>query len=221
MQQEGSIVLGTGGDNSNWSVGSFFEGVMTSGVPSDAADDAVQANIVSAGYGDSTGQTGQLIPGSEISIRATTPCCTNFYIRHQFNAAIISPISPSSSSLDKNDATWIVRQGLSSWLCYSFESRNYPGEFLRHSNYRLYRQPMDGTMDGTNLFRAGATFCPQKGENGSGLSFRSFNYFFGGYEIRHYHYNFYIASDGGPNPWDTTAWWKEDVTWEVTQPWAP
>lgn len=109
MQQEGSIVLGTGGDNSNWSVGSFFEGVMTSGVPSDAADDAVQANIVSAGYGDSTGQTGQLIPGSEISIRATTPCCTNFYIRHQFNAAIISPISPSSSSLDKNDATWIVR----------------------------------------------------------------------------------------------------------------
>jgi non-reducing end alpha-L-arabinofuranosidase len=50
MHQEGSIVLGTGGDNSNSSIGSFFEGVMTAGYPSDAADNAVQANITSVGY---------------------------------------------------------------------------------------------------------------------------------------------------------------------------
>jgi hypothetical protein len=31
--------------------GTFFEGCMTSGNPSDAIDDAVQANIVAAGYG--------------------------------------------------------------------------------------------------------------------------------------------------------------------------
>jgi non-reducing end alpha-L-arabinofuranosidase len=58
MHQEGAIVLGTGGDNSNWSVGSFFEGVMTAGYPTDAADNAVQASIVSAGYsGASNGGT--------------------------------------------------------------------------------------------------------------------------------------------------------------------
>ena len=58
MHQEGAIVLGTGGDNSNWSVGSFFEGVMTAGYPSDATDDAVQASIVAAGYsGASNGGT--------------------------------------------------------------------------------------------------------------------------------------------------------------------
>jgi hypothetical protein len=51
MHLEGAIILGVGGDNSNVSIGSFFEGVMTSGFPSDAADDAVQANIVAAGYG--------------------------------------------------------------------------------------------------------------------------------------------------------------------------
>ncbi len=34
MRQEGAIVLGTGGDNSNRSVGSFFESVMTAGVTS-------------------------------------------------------------------------------------------------------------------------------------------------------------------------------------------
>jgi len=50
MHQEGAIVLGTGGDNSNGSVGSFFEGVMTAGYPSDATDNAVQASIVAAGY---------------------------------------------------------------------------------------------------------------------------------------------------------------------------
>jgi hypothetical protein len=54
MHQEGAIVLGTGGDNSNGSVGTFFEGVMTAGYPTDAADNAVQANIVAAGYGNST-----------------------------------------------------------------------------------------------------------------------------------------------------------------------
>ena len=50
MHQEGAIVLGTGGDNSNKSVGSFFEGAMTAGVSSPAADDVVQANIIGAGY---------------------------------------------------------------------------------------------------------------------------------------------------------------------------
>jgi len=54
MQQEGGIILGTGGDNSNWNMGTFFEGVMTAGYPTDAADNAVQANIVSVGY---SGQT--------------------------------------------------------------------------------------------------------------------------------------------------------------------
>ena len=51
MHLEGSILLGTGGDNSNGSVGSFFEGVMTAGYPTDAAENSVQDNIVSVGYG--------------------------------------------------------------------------------------------------------------------------------------------------------------------------
>lgn len=54
MQQEGGIILGTGGDNSNWNRGTFFEGVMVSGYPTDAAENAVQANIVSVGYSGET-----------------------------------------------------------------------------------------------------------------------------------------------------------------------
>ncbi len=51
MLKEGAIILGTGGDNSHTGEGTFFEGCMTTGVPSDDVDDAVQANIIEAGYG--------------------------------------------------------------------------------------------------------------------------------------------------------------------------
>jgi hypothetical protein len=54
MQQEGGIILGTGGDNSNWNMGTFFEGVMVAGYPSDAAENSVQANITSVGYSGET-----------------------------------------------------------------------------------------------------------------------------------------------------------------------
>ncbi|MEV8567474.1 arabinofuranosidase catalytic domain-containing protein [Streptomyces sp. NPDC051322] len=54
MHQEGGIILGTGGDNSNWNMGTFFEGVMVTGYPTDAAENAVQANIVSVGYSGET-----------------------------------------------------------------------------------------------------------------------------------------------------------------------
>jgi len=50
MSKEGAIILGIGGDNSQKSAGSFFEGAMTSGYPSDATENAVQASITAAGY---------------------------------------------------------------------------------------------------------------------------------------------------------------------------
>jgi hypothetical protein len=51
MLKQGSIILGTGGDGSDYGKGTFFEGCITSGNPPDATDDLVQANIVAAGYG--------------------------------------------------------------------------------------------------------------------------------------------------------------------------
>ena len=48
MRKQGAVGLGTGGDNSNAAVGNFFEGIMTAHYSTNAADDAVQANIVAA-----------------------------------------------------------------------------------------------------------------------------------------------------------------------------
>ena len=51
MKKVGAIILGLGGDGSSYGVGTFFEGAITSGNSSSATDDAIQANIVAAGYG--------------------------------------------------------------------------------------------------------------------------------------------------------------------------
>jgi len=56
MKKQGAIILGIGGDNSDGAVGVFYEGVMTRGYSYDDTDDAVQANIVAAGYKGLSGQ---------------------------------------------------------------------------------------------------------------------------------------------------------------------
>ena len=54
-KKQGSIVLGSGGDccysNNTLSQGTFYEGAIVAGYPSDATDAAIQANIVNIGYG--------------------------------------------------------------------------------------------------------------------------------------------------------------------------
>ena len=52
MRKQGAILLGNGGDNSNGSQGTFYEGAMTAAgtFPTDATDQMVQANVVAARY---------------------------------------------------------------------------------------------------------------------------------------------------------------------------
>lgn len=70
MKKQGAIILGIGGDNSHTGQGTFFEGCMTSGFPTDATDAAVQANIVAAGYGSATTSIrGQETSASAVSLR--------------------------------------------------------------------------------------------------------------------------------------------------------
>jgi hypothetical protein len=56
MRKQGAIILGSGGDcckpggGANLSAGTFYEGAMVAGYPTDATENAVQANVVAAGY---------------------------------------------------------------------------------------------------------------------------------------------------------------------------
>jgi hypothetical protein len=215
MHKEGAIILGIGGDNSKSSAGTFYEGVMTSGYPSEATENSVQANIVAAGYGAGGTGGGTLTPGSAISLRATTACCTTRYISHSGATVSTQVVSSSSSSTDKANATFIVRNGLANSSCVSFESRNTPGNYLRHQNFQVKLN----ANDGSSLFASDATFCPQAGKNGQGNSFQSVN--FNTRYIRHFNNNVYIASDGGSNTFDSATSWTDDVSWVVSAPWAP
>ena len=52
MRKQGAILLGNGGDNSNGSQGTFYEGAITAAntFPTDATDQMIQANVVAAKY---------------------------------------------------------------------------------------------------------------------------------------------------------------------------
>jgi hypothetical protein len=52
-KKTGAVELGVGGDGSGGGEGTFYEGAITFGRPEDSIDNAVQANIVAAGYGSS------------------------------------------------------------------------------------------------------------------------------------------------------------------------
>ncbi|CAH0045979.1 unnamed protein product [Clonostachys solani] len=210
MSKEGAILLGIGGDNSNGGQGTFYEGVMTDGYPSAEIEDAVQADIVAAGYAEISLVNGpELTLGSSISFQATTACCTARYLSHT-GASINTQVVDSSSSIDlKKQASWTVRAGLGKSECFSFESNNSPGSFIRHANFALALN----ADDGSKLFAEDATFCPQAGLSGQGSSIRSWShptrYF------RHFKDVGYISSNGGVHDWDAAGAFTDDATWIV------
>ena len=76
MKKEGAILLGIGGDNSIAGRGTFFEGVLTSGYPSDATENAVQANIAAAGYASRQRRPPQGARSSAASPAGASTCPT-------------------------------------------------------------------------------------------------------------------------------------------------
>jgi hypothetical protein len=211
MSKEGAIILGIGGDNSHSAQGTFYEGVMTSGYPSDATENAVQANIVAAKYAITSLTSGPVLTvGSSISLRATTAGYTTRYIAHTGSTVNTQVVSSSSTTALKRQASWTVRTGLANSACFSFESNDTAGSYIRHYNFAL----LLNANDGTKQFGEDATFCPQAGLNGQGNSIRSWSYpprYF-----RHYNNVLYVASNGGVDTFDAAASFNDDVSWVIS-----
>ncbi|WP_395575596.1 AbfB domain-containing protein [Streptomyces sp. BK79] len=146
------------------------------------------------------------------SLRVTTPDYTTRYARHQDGLGFTEVVDANSSALLKNDATWKIVPGLADSRCYSFESRNYPGQYLRHRDFRIHKEGGDST-----LFRADATWCAVQGQGGVRLS----AYNFPDQYLRHYRAELWLATPGGAHEWDNPAGFTQDTTWAVEAPWAP
>ncbi|KAF7861877.1 hypothetical protein EAF04_007759 [Stromatinia cepivora] len=215
MSKEGAIILGIGGDNSVSAQGTFYEGVMTSGYPSDATENSVQANIVAAKYATTSLTSGPaLTVGSSISLRATTAGYTTRYIAHTGSSVNTQVVTTSSTTALKQQASWYVRTGLGNSACFSFESNDTPGSYIRHHNFGL----LLNANDGSKQFSEDATFCPQAGLNGQGNSIRAWSYptrYF-----RHYNNVLYAASNGGVDTFDATASFNDDVSFVISNGFA-
>jgi hypothetical protein len=212
MKKEGAIILGIGGDNSNGAQGTFYEGVMTSGYPSDATEDAVQQNILAAKYATGSSKKRSLnqflTAGSTVTIRATN----NRYLSHNGATVNTEVVSSSSDSSAQKAATWIVREGLGRSECLSFESADKPGSFISHQedDYVLRLQANDGSKQ----FAEDATYCPETGLSGNGVSLRSWNY--ATRYIRRFEDGSYVSSNGGPENFDDASSFNDDVTFVIS-----
>ncbi|KAJ5641874.1 fungal alpha-L-arabinofuranosidase [Penicillium lividum] len=215
MKKEGAIILGIGGDNSHGSQGTFYEGVMTTGYPTDAVEALVQANIVAAKYATTSLVSGTaLTAGEVVSLQVTTSGYTTRYIAHTSTVVNTQVVTSSSSTTLKEEASWTVVTGLGNSGCWSFESVDTPGSYIRHYNFALVLNANDGTKQ----FHEDATFCPITGLSGTGSTFRSWSYptrFF-----RHYENVMYAASNGGLDVFDATTSFNADVSFVISTAWA-
>jgi hypothetical protein len=215
MKKEGAIILGIGGDNSVGAQGTFYEGVMTSGFPSDATENAVQANIVAAKYATTSMTSGPALSvGSSVSLKLTTSGYTNRYLAHTGSAVNTQVVDSSSSAALKKQASWTVRSGLANSGCVSFESNDSPGSYIRHYDFVL----VVNKSDGTKAFNEDATFCPQTGLNTQGTAIRSWNY--PTRYLRHYNNDGYAASQGGVHTFDATNSFADDVSFVIAKGFA-
>lgn len=146
-----------------------------------------------------------------VSFNVTTPGYTDRYLRHQAGLGVTSPLGPASDEASRRDASFFVRPGLANASCYSFESQSFPGHFLRHSNYRLRKDPNDGSA----LFKADATFCARTGLTGAETSLESYN--LTGRYLRHKNAEVWVGNANGTGPGDGGgAVFAADATWRLT-----
>ena len=143
---------------------------QSAGLPTDDADNRVQADIVSVGYGAPTGSTGSLAPGSEVALETSAPHAMTYLLADPpATATSVAVVTSSSSAATRSAATWIVRRGFAKTSCLWFEAKNDPGQFLRHYDFVLCAQPYDGAP----LSAQDAIFCPVDGLSRQGTSSQS------------------------------------------------
>ncbi|MGI5180871.1 AbfB domain-containing protein [Dactylosporangium sp. CA-152071] len=145
------------------------------------------------------------------SFQVTTAGLTNRYLRHSNSFARTDVLSSASADGARQDASFRTVAGLADPRCYSFESVNFPGQYLRHANLRVRIDPNTG-----GSFAADATWCSRPGLAAGGTSFESYN--FPGSYMRHYADNVYLARSGGANAWDTASGFAADATWNTANP---
>lgn len=146
------------------------------------------------------GPFGNLI-GQEVSFQASN--YLDRFIRHRNSLGFTEPIT---DDLARADSAFRIVQGLAG-KCISLESRNYPGQFLRHQAWRIKLAPREDN----DLFKNDATFCMMPGlASSAGVSLESVN-----------NPQYFIRHRGGElwlDRFDGSDLNRQDATFNVTNP---
>jgi len=169
LHLEGGIILGIGGDNSKGSQGSFFEGVMTSGMPTDAAENAVQANITAVGYSLApvTGATGPIVAGDNGSVcvdnanGAATPgnkvqmfTCNGVAAAQSWTVASDGTVQIDGGCLDITGGNFNNGTLIEWWTCNGGTNQQWQavnGQLMNPASGKCLDDPNFNTANGTQL----------------------------------------------------------------------
>ncbi|WP_420594207.1 MGH1-like glycoside hydrolase domain-containing protein [Deinococcus sp.] len=163
-----------------------------------------------SGSGNGGGKGTSLPLNQWKSFQVKTQNFTNRYLRHYLSQGFTEIVNAGSDATLKADATFRIVPALDGTPCYSFESRNFAGKYLRH---QLGRLRIDAN-DGGDLMHKDATFCAQTGlADGSGVSFASRN--FPNSYIRHRNGEVWLDNN------DNSPGFKADASWDLANAWAP
>ena len=209
MHKQGAIILGIGGDNSQTAQGTFYEGCMTQGFPTDAIENSVQQNIVAAGYATTTQSSGPAVAiGSNVAFQSASN--TGMYLGHSgTNVALMA------YGANTNFTTTAPNDGTSG--CVSFEAVNAPGSFLRHYAYQLFLDPPSGARYNAEDYPSDSTFCPEVGFTGSSSSsFRSWSYPTRYWRVVNGGSSIFIGQNGGPFAEDSASGFNTQASWTVS-----
>ena len=151
-----------------------------------------------------------LTPGNKISLLSATSW--DRYLRHASFAGFVTGYTADPTFL--KDATFLLTPANNGNGAYvSFQSVNYPGQFLRHSGFRIY---LNGGSD--PVFRQDSSFKIMPSLNGdpSMVSFQSANF------PTHY---LAVNRENPSEVWITTVnqsslWDKQRASWRVKTPLA-
>jgi Alpha-L-arabinofuranosidase B (ABFB) domain/Ricin-type beta-trefoil lectin domain-like len=147
--------------------------------------------------------------GSAYALRVATPGFTNRYLRHNGSLGVTEIVSATSPDALKLDASWKALAGLLDSSCFSFESVNASGQYLRQAQGWLRIDANDNSAG----FKSDATFCEKPGLDGANGTILLESKSNPGRCIRHRNAEVWL------DPNDNSPLFKQDASWTPAAPW--
>jgi hypothetical protein len=138
------------------------------------------------------------------SVRSQSPGASGWYLRGLTDAVVGAGTGA--------DTAWRIVPGKADSTCHSFESVAHPEYYLRQQELRVVL----AASDGTDRFRADATWCSKTGLSGTGVTLESFST--RSRFLRQYTTQVWAADSSGRHPYDTPNGYAADASWQVDVP---